>query len=128
MDIFALCCIALIAAMLSLTLKKYNGEIAIVVSLGASVLIMAAVFSAASPVFEEIGRLYRGTGLREEYGKILLKCLGVGLVCQLAGDTCRDAGETALASKVDIAGRVTVLVLALPMLSQLVEIAIGMMK
>ena len=33
---------------------------------------------------------------------------------QLAADTCRDAGESAIASKMELAGKITVLTLAVP--------------
>jgi len=123
-DIFALAAVAVIAAILSLTIKRYSPEVSVAVSLGGSILIMVVVFSTLSPFLSEIDRLYRGTGMNGEYGKILLKCLGICLISQIASDTCRDANETALASKIEIAGRASVLIAALPMFSQLINIAI----
>jgi len=124
MDIFGLCVIAVTAAILSITVKKYNPESALLISFGGSILIMVIVFKAIMPFFNEIERLYRGTGLNSDYGKILIKCLGICIIVQIASDTCKDAGENALASKVEIAGRAAVILIALPMFSELINIAI----
>lgn len=63
-----------------------------------------------------------------EYGLILFKALGICLITQLASDACRDAGEAALASKADLAGKVTLLVLALPLFQKIGELAVSLIN
>ena len=57
-----------------------------------------------------------------EYIGILVKSLGVCYLTQLASDACRDAGETAISSKLELAGKITVLSLGLPLFGKLLEI------
>ena len=59
-----------------------------------------------------------------EAGSILLKSLGICLITQIACDTCRDIGETAIASRLETAGKAAMLLLILPMFLGLLEQAV----
>ena len=112
---------AIVAAILALTLKQYSPQIAVVVSVGAGVLLFGYIAASLLPVLQEVLSIsLLSEGVAENIG-ILFKCLGVCYVVQLAADSCRDAGQQAIASKVELAGKVTVLALALPMLKTVVS-------
>ena len=53
----------------------------------------------------------------------LLKSVGIGYICQFTSDICSDAGESAIASKIELAGRVELLLIALPLATEVVETA-----
>ena len=112
---------AIVAAILALTLKQYSPKIAVVVSVGAGVLLFGYIAASLLPVLQEVLSIsLLSEGVAENIGT-LFKCLGVCYVVQLAADSCRDAGQQAIASKVELAGKVTVLALALPMLKTVVS-------
>lgn len=112
---------AIVAAILALTLKQYSPQIAVVVSVGAGVLLFGYIAASLLPVLQEVLSIsLLSEGVAENIGT-LFKCLGVCYVVQLAADSCRDAGQQAIASKVELAGKVTVLALALPMLKTVVS-------
>jgi stage III sporulation protein AD len=52
---------------------------------------------------------------------LLIKALGIGYLCRFASDLCRDAGETALAGYVELAGKVMIVVLSFPLLEQVAQ-------
>ena len=79
-----------------------------------------------SPAIKEITTLLSGVGLSEKYGIILFKSLGVCFLAQFAADSCRDAGENALASKVELAGKISILVLSLPLFEEIAQTALGL--
>ena len=66
--------------------------------------------------------------INSEYFTIVLKSLGICYVTQLASDTCRDSGYSAIASKVELAGKVSIVVIALPLFTNLVDIALGLIQ
>lgn len=112
---------AIVAAILALTLKQYSPQIAVVVSVGAGLLLFGYIAASLLPVLQEVLSIsLLSEGVAENIGT-LFKCLGVCYVVQLAADSCRDAGQQAIASKVELAGKVTVLALALPMLKTVVS-------
>ena len=121
MNVLGVAVFAIVAAILALTLKQYSPQIAVVVSVGAGVLLFGYIAASLLPVLQEVLSIsLLSEGVAENIGT-LFKCLGVCYVVQLAADSCRDAGQQAIASKVELAGKVTVLALALPMLKPVVS-------
>lgn len=57
--------------------------------------------------------------------KILLKALGLCLVAQIASDVCKDCGESALSTSVELVGKLSIVLMALPVAAQLIEISLG---
>lgn len=114
--------VGIVGMVLSVLLKQYKPEYAPVVSLGTGVVVLLGVAAGLSPVFEELRLLLEGAGLPEEYGTVLTKSLGICFLTQLAGDACRDAGQSAIASKVELAGKAGVLTVSLPLFGRLLSV------
>lgn len=126
MDVAAIVGLALAAAALCALLKRYHGEYAQLVSVGTGLLIAAQLFSSLIPVLDEINRLMDQAGVAAEYGAILLKVAGLCFLAQFGADACRDAGESALASRVETAARLAMTAAALPLFRQLAETALSL--
>ena len=126
MEIVALSGIAILAAILAVMLKKYNPEYSILISLGAGALLLWMILSKISPAISQIRELISAAGISGEYGVILLKTLGVCFLPQLSADSCRDAGEGALAAKVELAGKLFIVILALPLFQQIAGSALSL--
>jgi stage III sporulation protein AD len=60
--------------------------------------------------------------------KLLLKALGIAVLIQTSADLCRDNNNAALAGAVELAGKVMILTLAIPLLRAAAEIAVGLIK
>ena len=91
--------------------------------ISAGVIIALEILQAMIPALQQITSLLGVAGISGEYSGILLRTLGVTFLTQFAADACKDAGEGALASKVELAGRVSILVLALPLFAKVASIA-----
>ncbi|MBR6407701.1 MAG: stage III sporulation protein AD [Clostridia bacterium] len=128
MSVFAVTGVAVIAAMTSVLLKKQNPELSLLISLTAGVIIILFVAGLISPEIGHITALAEQTGVSGRYTEILLKCLGICFIAQMASDSCRDAGESSLGNKIETAGKVTIAIMTLPMLEQLVETVISLIK
>ena len=114
-------CVA--AAMLCATIRLQRPELATAVSLavGAAVLMMLA--TQAQGFLPEARRLWGMlTEMDDVAGSAMLKAAGVTVIAELAGQLCRDAGETALAGRVALISRVTILALCVPLVSALSEL------
>ena len=123
MDIKAILIMGLISALLALTIRQYRPEYAVLISVGAGVLILIALIGALSPIREEIDALVARINLPGGYTTILFKALGICFITQLACDTCRDVGESAIAGKLELAGKIAVILISFPLFRQLLEIA-----
>ena len=117
-----MCGVAVVAAIFAVTLKKHNPEYSMLISLCAGVLMLYLLLTRITPAVSQIKTLLSATGLSSDYGAILFKALGICFLTQFAADSCRDAGESALASKVELAGRLAIVVLALPLLEEVAKL------
>ena len=125
MNILGLCVAVIIAAVLSVMLKKYNPEISMLVAVGAGGVVFALILSKISPALNQVNSLLTRAGMPVEYGGILLKSLGICFLCQFSSDACKDAGQSALASKVELAGKLMIVLIALPMIEDITQTAVG---
>lgn len=122
MNITIIASIALIAAILSIILKQYKPEYSLFISLSAGILIFLSVLAVIRPIMDFISSLTEQAGLSGVYAEVLIKSLAVCYITQLASDCCTDAGETAIAGKLQIAGKIAILLIALPMFQSLTEL------
>lgn len=124
MDIFLVCIVAIVAAVFALLLKKYNPEIAMLTATITGIIVFVAVLSSMSPAIDFLKRLSSLVGTAGENVSILLKSIGICYICQFSADSCRDSGQGALASKIELAGKVAVVLLCLPILENIIDFAL----
>ena len=122
LQLFSLVGLGLVAAILSVVLRQYRPEFATVVSVSAGVLILGGVLVAILPVVAQIQSIFDSTAVPRQYVQILFRALGICFITQIACDACKDAGESAIGAKVELAGKIGVLVISLPLFTQVLEI------
>ena len=128
MEISAVAGLVLAAAALCALLRRYHAEYALAVSVGVGELIAVQMISSLVPIVAEIENLMEQAGVAAEYGAILFKVVGICFLAQFAGDACRDAGESALAAKVEMAARLSMTAAALPLFQQLANTAVMLIR
>ena len=121
MDIFKILGIALMSAVFCILLRQYKSELALLASLAAGVVILALLLTDLQALLDEIMLIADSGAMQQEYMRILLKAMGICFVTQIACDTCKDAGEGAISSKLEIAGKIAVLIISLPMFRQIMS-------
>lgn len=126
MDITAICALSVITAIISLSIKKYNSEISIIVAISGCIIILIAIVSFSSGVFESISKLMEQANINSKYITILLKAIGICFLTEFSCDCCKDAGQNALANNVSIVGKLMVLVLALPLFEDILDTSINL--
>ena len=83
------------------------------------------MFIYISPLIENIRSIFECSQADTDYLKILFKATGICYISQFASDICKDSGENLLASQAELAGRVGLMVSAIPLFEQAVEIIIS---
>lgn len=120
MNIIVISAIAVIACVLVLTLKKWQPDIAFVISVVTGVIITIYIIMSFVPYFSALSDMVKLSGAGT-YFDILIKVIGICAVAGIASDVCNDAGQTSLASRVDIAGRLCVIAVSMPLFIELFE-------
>lgn len=127
-QLFKILAVCIIAAAICIILKPKNNEYALFVTLGAGALIFTVIFKNIFSTFSEVEKMLGSYGVEAEYFKVALKALGIGYITSFAADSCRDAGQSALASKAELAGKCAVWMLSLPLVVSVLKIAVGFIK
>jgi len=122
MNLIAIVGVGIIAALLSITIKQHKPEFGMYISLIAGVIILLAIIRELTPVLDTIGELIDAVSLEAAYGAALLKALAICYITQIACDTCRDSGETAIAAKIEMAGKLAIVLVSLPLFGAVVDI------
>jgi len=121
-NLFALVGLGIVAAIIAVVLKQHRPEFAMMLSIGAGVLILGGVLVGMLPVINQIRQIFSTTAVPQQYIQILFQALGLCFVTQIACDACKDAGESAIGAKIELAGKISVLVISLPLFTQVLDI------
>lgn len=114
--------LALIAAVLSLTLKNQDKEYALLLSIAACLMVTAITVTYLEPVFAFVKELEMLGDLHGDMLAILIKALGVGLASEIASMICTDAGNASLTKAIQLLGGAVILYLSVPMFSALIDL------
>jgi stage III sporulation protein AD len=121
MNLIPLVGAGIVAALLAIVLKQYKPEFGMYISLIAGVIILLAIIRGVAPVLDTMNELIDAVSLNAAYGAALLKALAICYITQLACDTCRDSGETAIAGKIEMAGKLAIVLVSLPLFASVVQ-------
>ncbi len=125
MEILKICGIAVLCAILGAVLGRTIGGMASAVRIAGLCAVLGGVAAIAGEIS---GGAYELAvlGASAEYVSVMGKALGISLAVRICSDVCRDCGEGTVASAVESAGKLTLVLLALPLLSSLAEKALGL--
>ena len=128
MEIFKILAICLISAVLAIVLKQQKGEYALMVALAGGAVVTLYVLKGVWTPIEYIKARLLSCGVKTEYFAVALKALGIGYVTGFIADSCRDSGQASLASKAELAGKCAIFILSVPLISAVLETALGFLK
>ncbi|MBQ9279819.1 MAG: stage III sporulation protein AD [Clostridia bacterium] len=121
MNVIQIVSFAIVATMMGIVLKQYKPEYALLISIFAGVVILTFAVSKISTIISLLESLINDIGINKEFFVILIKITGIAYLIEFASNVCKDAGESAIASKVELAGKILIVTLSVPIISTLIE-------
>lgn len=128
MDILQITCIGIIAVVLCSILKAQRPEIALQVSIATGLLIFIIIVVKLSSVIDFLQTFSKRADIDSTYISILLKIVGIAYIAEFGAEVCKDAGESSIATKIELAGKVTIMIFAVPIISSLLDLVIKLMN
>ena len=122
MSIITIVSAAVVGVLLSLVLKKTNPQFAVVTVVLCGILILLSVLSGFTKIFNFTETFANASGVSDDSFKLLVKAVGVGYIAQFGANACQSAGEQPLAEKVELAAKIIILCMCLPLVENLFEI------
>ncbi|GAA0743507.1 stage III sporulation protein AD [Clostridium oceanicum] len=116
MEIVKIVAFALISLFLVLILRDEKKELAVQISIAVGVIIFLFLISKITAIMQFIQQLALKANINFVYITTVLKILGIAYLATFCSEICKDAGESSIASKVEFAGKILILSLAIPIL------------
>lgn len=112
----------LIAVILILTVHRHEPDIGILLNLAICCMVTAVALGYLSPVFDFLSKLEALGKIDSNMTGILLKTVGIGMVSEIAGIVCADAGNASLGKALQLLGTTVILWMSLPLFDGLLEL------
>lgn len=121
MDIIQIVVFGIIASILYIILKDIKGPFAFFIILIAGIVIFLTVIKHIGAIFQLINSLGKKALIDGMYIETILKIIGIAYITELGANLTKDAGLSAVASKIELAGKVFILLLAIPIITAVIE-------
>ena len=125
--IVKLCGVALIGLVATSVMKGLKNEMSGFISAVTGLILLGGSIAMLYPIISYMHEITKETGF-SVYIETVIKALGIAVISESAADLCRDAGESAIASKTEFAAKIMIIFLALPVIKNLISLAFGVVE
>lgn len=127
MEIVKIIGVGLVALILIIILKQYKPEFTIYASIIAGAIILLMVMDKLHSIINLLSNISKKAGIGNEFLKIILKITGIAILTEFAVSICKDSGESAIASKIDLGGKIIIISISIPIITALLELVISIL-
>ena len=128
MNIVTIVSLAVCISVLAMCVKEIKPEVGQLISIAASVVLVAFILPYATDVIEAVKEFSQYSKAGAEFIGPILKITGIAYITQIGSELCIDANEKALASRVEMAGKIAICILTVPIAREAFVRIIGIIK
>ena len=121
MDVIKIIGVGLISLIIIIIVRQYKPEFTLYVSLLAGALILLFLMDKIGGIINLLTSLSNKTAINNEFLTLLIKITGIAFLTEFAVSICKDTGESAIANKMDMGGKVIIVSMSIPIISSLLE-------
>lgn len=122
MEILKIVTLAMTGVILASLMKSVNKELSIYIVLATVIILFLSIIDELTDIFHFLEGIYDNITYGKVFFPVILKVLAAAYITDFAAQLCRDAGESAIGSKVELAGKVMIFYLAMPILTAILEL------
>lgn len=122
MDIFRVIGVALIGGIVTLLLKQVKSEFSVLSVMASGIIILILVLNSLTDVIFAFNRIVDSAGIDSGLFSALLKIVGIGYVTEYSASLCDDMGVGTLGKKIQLAGKISIFLMALPIVTSLIDV------
>ncbi|MFQ9424449.1 MAG: SpoIIIAC/SpoIIIAD family protein [Christensenellaceae bacterium] len=128
MEIFKIIGVAFVTAISAILLKSTKPELSFAVTVTGVIVILMFVVDMLQNTVNILSTIASITGIENGLIKILLKIVGVGYLTEFSAGILNDFGSNAVADKVILGGKLTILILSLPIIESVLKLMSGFLE
>lgn len=119
--------VGLITCLATMILKPIRNDFAVIVGIAGGIIIVFLIISYLTGIVDIFKTIISSTGLDSSLYKLLLKIIGVAYLLEFTSSICNDTGNSSLGDKILLGGKVVLMVMALPIVVNILEIITGLL-
>lgn len=127
MEIFKVLILGIVISLLAVFLKSIKPEYSLVCVIVGSVILLFYIVNAMTDIFDFFGDVVNKTGIDKNLFSLLLKIIGIGYLVEFSAGVCMDSGNSSIANKVLVAGKVIIFLLSMPIIQNLFETVLSLL-
>ena len=124
MEIVKVVAVGLITVIATIIVKQVKPEIAVLITLAGSVVIIMLTLQMLQGVFGSFLGIFNKTGVSGSLFVPVLKIIGIGYLCEFGANLCIDGGCNSIADKILFCGKITILIIALPIINSVIDVVL----
>lgn len=121
MEIIQVVGLGLVATILILVIKEQKPLFAFLIAASTGIYIFLFLIGKIGGIIDVLEDLAESSGVQMIYLKTILKIIGIAYIAEFGAQIVRDAGQESIASKIELAGKVMIMVLAIPIITIIIE-------
>ncbi len=127
MEMIKIIGIGLSGMVTALVLKEYKPVFAVCVGGLTAAVIFLLMLEQISYVFDVTGMIAARLAINTEYIAIIIRIIGIAYIARFGSELCRDAGQNAIAQKIELAGKIMIVATSVPILTAVLNLLIGVL-
>ncbi|WP_083477631.1 stage III sporulation protein AD [Alkalihalophilus marmarensis] len=127
MDIIQIVGLGLIATFLALVVKEQKPMFAFLLTVFVGVIIFIFLVDEITKIIEMLESIAQNANINMVYLQTILKIIGIAYIAEFGAQIAKDAGQAAIATKIELAGKILILVMAIPILTAVIEMVLALL-
>lgn len=119
--------LGVLGVIIAVLLKEAKASAAIYMCIAISLFLFIEIFNHLKTIVQCIKEISEYVNVEETYISTLLKMLGITYIAEFASGICKDAGFSAIATQIELFGKITILLLSLPILLAMLNMIKGLL-
>ena len=125
--LFKIISVALITCVACMVVKPVRADFAVLLSIVGGIIIILYMVSYFADIFKIFDSIFHFSGVNSSIYSVVLKIIGVGYLTEFASSVCSDTGNSSLADKVLLGGKIVILVMSLPIVTSILDIVMQLL-
>lgn len=127
MEIFKIIGLGILICVVIIIVKQIKPEFAVLVLIAGSIIMLCYLFNYFTNILGVFDKIISKTGINAELFSIILKIVGIGYLIEFAANICSDSGNPAIADKIVLGGKLIILTVSMPIITNLLDIIVELL-
>ncbi len=119
--------IGIVGALIAILLKEYKPIFSVSVGMITLTIILFSLLSEINYIIDAIHTISSQLNIKTDYINTIIKTIGISYLCRFGTEICKDSGQGAIAQYIEVAGKIIIVVISMPILTSVINVLIGIL-